>query len=233
MPYSPLGTLARSIVFTSLVSSASGAIIVNGTDQGESYTLTSTVATIVVTSGSLTIGQNGNIGTSLTISGGSVLAQSGNLANISINGGSITFNGQNVNVSGGLSAGGNATVDVISASNLGNSISFNESARGIFDVNNLNGTIDVNGSANVYMVGGYTTSAQVDGNKKVIGVPDPITGSIGSRGSNINFSVDQSAGLYVGVSRDAIPAPAIPEPSSAVLVAASVGILTFKRRRKA
>lgn len=232
MPYSPLGTLARIIVLTSLVSSASGAIIINGVSQGESYTLTSTVETIIVTSGSLTIGQNGNIGTSLTINGGSVLAQSGNLANISINGGSITFNGQNVNVSGGLTASGNATVDVISASNLGNSISFNESARGIFDVNNLNGTIDVNGSANVYMVGGYTTSSQVDGNKKVIGVPDPITGSIGSRGSNINFSVDQSAALYVGVSRGDIPA-AVPEPSSAVLVVTGVGFLTLRRRRKA
>lgn len=237
MPNSPLGKLLLASLCLFSTSPAFSAIIVDGTDMGESYTLTSTVANVSVSSGILTIGQNGNINNLLTLTGGQANVQNGNVKQVTASGNSqLELNGNNINISSGIQASGSAEIRILSSSNINGGMLFSNTARGIVDSNNLNGQITITDGSQVYMVGAYTTSSELDSNKKVVDttppIDNPITGSIGGRGSNVNFSVTNSAALYVGYALAAVPpAAAVPEPSSALLGLTGLAFLLRRKRR--
>lgn len=192
------------------VENAPGVILIDGSDVGTNFVLTSTASNVSISGGLLTVGMNGNISTSLMITGGDVVINSGNIGTITMSAGSLLLDGSNVNLQSGISASG-GVVQSFEISNANGPFSFQGGVQAVFEDGNMNGSVSVEDNARVYFVAPFTTNANTDSNNLVL----DVMGSISGNGSNLNFDVvGQTAELFVGGSA---PVIVIPEPSRAIM----------------
>ncbi len=212
-------------------------IVVDGVNHGLSYTLTGKANAVSIDSGVLTIGNKGAVNgefqvlggevfvepgagnvKGLVLSGGQLVVAGGNIHQPVVYAGSLTFDGT-AKVVGSLSLlGGTSTVKKMDKLNGG--VAMDNDAVLFMEDLDVSGAMSIQGDAIAYFAEGYLTDSTINHAGKVV---DTSNGSISGSGGQLDFSVDSSASLYVGV---------IPEPASLALILLPGATFLFFRRLK-
>jgi hypothetical protein len=206
----------------SVGSFAWASIIVNGVDNGESYTAVDNGnETIVMTSGELRISSgNANV-SSLTMEGGFSYLTAGKVGNLLVTGGLFEADATSGSINGGIESSG-GLVEIFKLSTMNADIDLSGDARFVFHESggNLNGKVTVEDTSRAYLDGSYSLNG-ITTNEfgKVI---SPTAGSFSGGGSNIKYNIiGAESAIYVGV---------IPEPAAISLIALfGVGALAARR----
>ena len=223
--------------------SAPAAIIIDGTNFGNTFVLSSNANSITVDAAGdmLTIEGNASVSGSLDVSQGNVLITGGNLnlnsGGLSLSGGRVTLDRVgNLNFNGAVAATGGALfVEDVSNFTSNPATTFSGDAVGFFadGVQNLNTTLVVLDDASVFFDSNVlNTTFGTDADGRV----NTVLGQISGNGNNISFATSLDRNLFIGADRidaeNAITPAAVPEPTRALIAIFGFSVALFTRRRK-
>ena len=229
--------------------SAPAAIIIDGTDFGNTFVLSSNATSVTVNEPGdmLTIQGNANVSGSLNVSDGNVLLTGGNLnlnnGGLSLSGGRVTLDRVgNLNFNGLVNATGGALfVEDVSNFTSNPSTTFSGNAVGFFadGVQNVNTALAVLGDSSVFFDSNLLNVANpfpLPSGTDPDGRVSFVTGQISGQGNNIIFATTPDRNIFIGADRsdaeNAITPAAVPEPTRSLIALFGFSVALFARHRK-